>query len=147
MDKMILSLSEEVHELVSLTKQLKISELRIEHEGTKVYIRRSPGDVNEVFVPDAEIPVETATAPPIIITAPMVGRFYRSAGSDEEPLINIGQTIEQGQKVCVIESMMILNEVLSEFDGVVVNILAEDGQGVEYGQPLFEIVKSSVLMD
>ena len=74
-----------------------------------------------------------------IITSPMVGTFYRSASPDSAPFIDIGSTVKKGETLCIIEAMKILNEIESDKEGTITKILIENGQPVEYGQPLFEI--------
>ena len=74
-----------------------------------------------------------------IITSPMVGTFYRSASPDSAPFIDIGSTVKKGETLCIIEAMKILNEIESDKEGTITKILIENGQPVEFGQPLFEI--------
>ncbi len=71
------------------------------------------------------------------ITAPIVGTFYRKPAPDAEPFVNVGDRVEKGQVVCIIEAMKLFNEIESEVSGVIKKILVEDGEPVEYGQPLF----------
>ena len=73
------------------------------------------------------------------ITSPMVGTFYRAASPDSAPFIDIGSTVKKGETLCIIEAMKILNEIESDKEGTITKILIENGQPVEYGQPLFEI--------
>lgn len=73
------------------------------------------------------------------ITSPMVGTFYRSASPDSAPFIDIGSTVKKGETLCIIEAMKILNEIESVKEGTISKILVENGQPVEFGQPLFEI--------
>ena len=73
------------------------------------------------------------------ITSPMVGTFYRSASPDSAPFIDIGSTVKKGETLCIIEAMKILNEIESDKEGTRSKILIENGQPVEFGQPLFEI--------
>ena len=73
------------------------------------------------------------------ITSPMVGTFYRSASPDSAPFIDIGSTVKKGETLCIIEAMKILNEIESDKEGIISKILVENGQPVEFGQPLFEI--------
>ena len=73
------------------------------------------------------------------ITSPMVGTFYRSASPDSDPFIDIGSTVKKGETLCIIEAMKILNEIESDKEGTISKILIENGQPVEFGQPLFEI--------
>jgi acetyl-CoA carboxylase biotin carboxyl carrier protein len=74
-----------------------------------------------------------------VLKAPMVGTFYRSASPDAKPFIEVGQTIKEGQTICIIEAMKLMNEIEADASGVVKAILVENGQPVEYGQPLFII--------
>lgn len=73
----------------------------------------------------------------LAIKSPMVGTFYRSAGPDKPPFVKIGDTVEVGSKVCIIEAMKLFNEIESEVKGKIVKILVEDASPVEYDQPLF----------
>ncbi|HRI60355.1 MAG TPA: acetyl-CoA carboxylase biotin carboxyl carrier protein [Saprospiraceae bacterium] len=73
------------------------------------------------------------------IKSPMVGTFYRSAGPDKPPFVKIGDTVDVGSKVCIIEAMKLFNEIESELKGKIVKVLAEDASPVEYDQPLFLI--------
>ena len=67
----------------------------------------------------------------------MVGTFYRSSSPGGKPLADVGDEIKEGQPICIIEAMKIMNEIEAEFSGRIVKILAENGQAVEFGQPLF----------
>ena len=73
------------------------------------------------------------------ITSPMVGTFYRAASPDSAPFIDIGSTVKKGETLCIIEAMKILNEIESDKEGTISKILIENGQPIEFGQPLFEI--------
>ncbi len=90
--------------------------------------------VAEVVAP-AAAPVETGH----IVKSPMVGTFYRSASPGAKMFVEIGDSVKQGETVCIIEAMKILNEIEADKSGVVTQILCENGQAVEYGQPLFVI--------
>jgi acetyl-CoA carboxylase biotin carboxyl carrier protein len=93
----------------------------------------------------AGAPGPGAGAPPAeapsgnVVKSPMVGTFYRSPGPDAKPFVELGQTVKAGDTLCIIEAMKLLNEIESEFTGVIREILVENGQAVEYGQPLFVI--------
>jgi acetyl-CoA carboxylase biotin carboxyl carrier protein len=73
------------------------------------------------------------------ITSPMVGTFYRAASPGAKPFVDVGSTVQQGDRLCIIEAMKILNEIEADQSGVIKAVLANDGQAVEYGQPLFVI--------
>lgn len=77
-----------------------------------------------------------------VIVAPMVGTFYRAPSPDADPFIDLGDLVEVGSTVCIIEAMKLMNEIEAEIQGRVVKILAENGQAVEYGQPLFILEKA-----
>jgi acetyl-CoA carboxylase biotin carboxyl carrier protein len=72
-----------------------------------------------------------------VVKAPMVGTFYRTPSPDAKPFVEVGQTIKEGQTICIIEAMKLMNEIEADASGVVKAILVENGQPVEYGQPLF----------
>ena len=83
----------------------------------------------------AAVPVETGH----IVTSPMVGTFYRSSSPGGKPLVEIGQAVKENEPVCIIEAMKIMNEIEAGHAGTVTKILVENGQPVEFGQPLFVI--------
>ncbi|HKX37914.1 MAG TPA: acetyl-CoA carboxylase biotin carboxyl carrier protein, partial [Burkholderiales bacterium] len=72
-----------------------------------------------------------------VIKAPMVGTFYRSSSPDAKPFVEVGQAVKEGETVCIIEAMKLMNEIEADAAGTVKAILVENGQPVEYGQPLF----------
>jgi acetyl-CoA carboxylase biotin carboxyl carrier protein len=98
------------------------------------------------LVPIASGEMAPATAPaapstpPVpeghLIKSPMVGTFYRSSAPGAQPFVELGQTVKSGDVVCIIEAMKLLNEIEADHDGIVTTILVENGQPVEYGQPL-----------
>jgi acetyl-CoA carboxylase biotin carboxyl carrier protein len=91
----------------------------------------------------AEAPAAAAPAAVVpqghIVTSPMVGTFYRAPSPGAEPFVQVGDTVKEGQTICIIEAMKLLNEIESDKAGVIKEILVENGQAVEYGQPLFVI--------
>jgi acetyl-CoA carboxylase biotin carboxyl carrier protein len=139
---------EDLKSIIELLKETDITELLVEKEGTKVRIKR------EKMFPSIEMPLQKAHAmretvaeempaeetPRVItVTSPIVGTFYRSPSPDAPPFVDAGQKIRKGQVLCIIEAMKLMNEIESEADGVVVKALVENGQPVEYGEPLFLI--------
>lgn len=74
-----------------------------------------------------------------VVKAPLVGTFYAAPAEDAEPFIRVGDSVKKGQSVAIIEAMKLMNEIESDYDGTVAEILVENGQPVEYGQPLFRI--------
>ena len=83
-------------------------------------------------------PAETGA----IITSPFVGTFYRAPSPEAPPFADVGQNVRKGQVVCIVEAMKLMNEIESEFDGKLLEILVKNAEHVEYGQPLFRIEKA-----
>ena len=141
--------------LIDLVQESGIAELEITEGEEKVKIVKGGGVVSQAAVPALAMPAEPRVAaapaapgpgaePPAgqeghVLKAPMVGTFYRSASPDAKPFIEVGQAIKEGQTICIIEAMKLMNEIESDASGVVKAILVENGQPVEYGQPLFII--------
>jgi oxaloacetate decarboxylase (Na+ extruding) subunit alpha len=149
----------EIKELIEILKGTDISELEIERSGVKVRLRKG-GDVTfhpvmprmeyppaaivapavtEAPAAPAEKPVEPVKTNQIKVTAPIVGTFYRASAPDKPPYVEVGDIVKKGQVLCIIEAMKLMNEIESETSGKIVQILMENGQPVEYGQPLFAI--------
>jgi acetyl-CoA carboxylase biotin carboxyl carrier protein len=74
-----------------------------------------------------------------VVTSPFVGTFYRTPAPDQRPFVEVGSAVKKGQVLCIIEAMKLMNEIESEIAGTVLEILAENGQPVEFGQPLFRL--------
>jgi len=147
-------------------KRSDLTEFEVEEEGFKIKIKRGPGDqpiisnsqlsahpFQQLAAP-VDLPVRTApssvpaapTAAAInddagftYIKSPMVGTFYRSASPDSPPFADINTKVEEKSVACIIEAMKIMNEIQAETKGVVVEVLVENGQPVEYGQRLFKL--------
>jgi acetyl-CoA carboxylase biotin carboxyl carrier protein len=159
----------EIKELVKLLVETDISELNLESDGTKVVIKKgvpngnfaqAPIQTSVSMVPTQTPPAVSAPTPvspsadkpadkteglgpnQVMIVAPMVGTFYRSPSPDADPYAEVGQSVEPGQVVCIIEAMKLMNEIESEFKGKIAEILVENAQPVEYGQPLFIVDKA-----
>ncbi len=98
----------------------------------------APAPVAAPATPPAPAPAPEAPAGQIV-KSPMVGTFYRSPGPDAKPFVDVGQAVRPGDTLCIIEAMKLLNEIESEFSGSIREILVQNGQAVEYGQPLFVI--------
>lgn len=158
---------DELRELIALLRENGLAEFELEREGFRVRLRRGveydPGDTRVSVTPP--IPVAAApkgsTAAPTapapshpgaqaetaasedqglhIIESPIVGTFYRSRSPNSEPFVKTGSQVEPASTVCIIEAMKLMNEIQAETSGEVVKIYVENGQPVEYGQPLFGI--------
>jgi acetyl-CoA carboxylase biotin carboxyl carrier protein len=141
---------EDLKSIIELLKESDITELLVEKEGTKVRIKREKmfPPIIEMPTPKTHVVRETvAEGPPpeeepqrlITVTSPIVGTFYRSPSPDAQSFVDTGQRIKKGQVLCIIEAMKLMNEIESEADGILVKVLVENGQPVEYGEPLFLI--------
>ena len=95
----------------------------------------------EVFSVEPEIQqkIETSKAEGNVITSPIVGTFYRKRSPDKDPFIRVGDTVEKGDVLCIIEAMKMMNEIKSDFSGKIVSIDLEDGEPVEFGQSIITI--------
>ena len=136
--------------LIDLVSDSNVSELEITEAEGKVRIVKSMGVaapmVMQQAAPVAMMAAPVAAAAPADVPAapaghpvksPMVGTFYRSSSPGAAPFIQIGSVVKEGDTLCIIEAMKILNEIESDKAGTVTQILCENGQAVEYGQPLF----------
>ena len=140
--------------LIDLVSESNVSELEITEAEGKVRIVKASGvpmmmmqpqpAVTMSAAPAATVPavvaeaVETAPAGHLV-KSPMVGTFYRSSSPGASAFVEVGSVIKEGDTICIIEAMKILNEIESDKSGTVTSILSENGQAVEYGQPLFII--------
>jgi acetyl-CoA carboxylase biotin carboxyl carrier protein len=136
---------DDLKELIALLQDTDITEIQLEKDGTKVKIRRqmllSPLEMRTkaaVTVEQTKEPEED-TQRLVTITSPIVGTFYRAPSPDAPPFVDTGAKVKKGQVICIIEAMKLMNEIESEVDGVLVRTLVENGQPVEYGEPLFLI--------
>ena len=142
--------------LIDLVAESGIAELEITEGEGKVRIVKSGGAVVQQYVPApvqtpvaaaapaapvAELPAPQAPAAPAghVVKSPMVGTFYRSSSPGAKPFVEVGSQVKEGETICIIEAMKILNEIEADKSGTVTKILGENGQAVEYGQPLFVI--------
>ena len=138
--------------LIDLVSESNISELEITEADGKVRIVKAdlaaPAPVVHYAAPPVlPQPAQAATAPPPapepavetrhVVKSPMVGTFYRSASPGAEPFAEVGTIVKEGQAICIIEAMKIMNEIEADKGGIVREILCENGQAVEFGQPLF----------
>ena len=147
--------------LIDLVEASGISELELTEGEEKVKIIRNSGvsyqpqlaqvqpqlaqvqpqlaQVQPQSINTDEIEIPVAVVDGDSINSPMVGSFYRAASPDSSPFVDVGATIKKGDVLCIIEAMKLLNEIESEHDGIIKKILVENGQPVEFGEPLFII--------
>ena len=153
--------NEEIRELVQLVIESGVAEIEVQRGENRVRIRRTVGAKHEVTVPSVmmappptpmpdSIPL-TATTPPAsgaapattgnetIVKSPIVGTYYDAPKPGDPPFVNVGDFVEPGRVLCIIESMKLMNEIESEIAGTVVAKLMENGRPVEYGEALFAI--------
>ena len=155
---------EEICELIELVGSSGVSVVEIEHAGSRVRVEGRPQAVaaqpipasaeapaSAVDVQSAFVAADTQSAPADTVDAdedvhainsPIVGTFYRAPNPDADPYVKVGDFIEQGQTLCIVEAMKLMNEIESDVSGTVVKVLPENGQPVEYGEQLF-VVRSS----
>jgi acetyl-CoA carboxylase biotin carboxyl carrier protein len=142
--------------LIDLVSDSNVSELEITeaegkvrivkggYSGAQAYPAPAPGQQPQVQAPAVPAPSETAPAAAApaaghAVKSPMVGTFYRQASPGAKAFAEVGSVVKEGDTLCIIEAMKILNEIESDKAGTVTQILCENGQAVEYGQPLFVI--------
>ncbi|HEY8424696.1 MAG TPA: acetyl-CoA carboxylase biotin carboxyl carrier protein [Limnochordales bacterium] len=159
----------EIKELIRVLDETDVAELTVESDGVKITIRKAAAFAPSVATLAATLPAVAGTqaqpapsptqdhagapagAPAVAdhaavdddryvtVRAPMVGTFYRAPAPDAPPYVEVGQTVEPGQVLCIIEAMKLMNEIEAEVRGRVSAILVENGQPVEYGQPLMRL--------
>ena len=146
--------------LIDLVEESGIAELEITEGEEKVRIAKAGGGHAYVTAHPGHyaLPPQAAAAPAVaavsteappaaeeeghVVKSPMVGTFYRSPSPGSPPFVELGQSITEGQTLCIIEAMKLLNEIESDASGTVKRILVENGQPIEYGQPLFIIASA-----
>lgn len=152
---------EELRELAEMVSEYGFTDFKFENENIKVRLSKMPAGgfapqaqpVQAAYVPPPQeaAPAVAATSPETAsaapeedlhqITSPIVGTFYRASGPDKEPYVKEGSKVAPATIVCIVEAMKLMNEIEAEVTGEVVKIYVENGQPVEYGQPLFGIRK------
>lgn len=153
----------QIFELMEKFKKCKLGALTVESEGFKISLRNDSSNLTQVVNQSTVAPIHSPASPLAditseltaahspesdhsakkakneIINAPIVGFFYRSPGPDSPPFVEEGSLISAGDSICIIEAMKIMNKLEAEFACEIIRILAENGQMVEYGEPLFEV--------
>ncbi len=154
---------EEICELIELVGSSGVAVVEIEHAGSRV---RVEGRLQVVAAPQMPAPAAAVDAPALIsapaaadaepasaaaaavdedqhaVNSPIVGTFYRAPNPDADPYVRVGDFVEQGQTLCIVEAMKLMNEIESDVSGTIVKVLPENAQPVEYGEQLF-VVRSS----
>ena len=142
---------EKIRSLVSMMGEYNLSEIKIEMEGCNLCLRRNCAPEAAVAAapavvaaPAAAAPAPVAAvpetaAPKVTIDSPLVGTLYRAPGPDAQPFVQVGDRVNPDTTVCIIEAMKVMNEIKAEKSGVIKEILVDNAQPVEYGQPIFVI--------
>lgn len=145
--------TKKIDKLIKIMEDNDLSEITVEEEGTKITVRR--GDIT--IVESRGVPVDGSVCAPVMdipghaesdeikkmeaayskVISPMVGTFYRAPSPDADVFIEDDAVFDKGQTLCVIEAMKLMNEITAEEAGKIVKVAAENGEAVEYGQPLF----------
>jgi len=142
-----------IEEVIRLMERHDLTEISIEEEGAKIHLRKGTGGHVEKalhlpahILPHAEhktpAPVKGASENVVEIKAPMVGTLYRSPSPDAKAFVDVGSKIGKNDVLCIIEAMKLMNEIKSEVRGKIVDVLAENGDPIEFGQVLFLVEPS-----
>ncbi len=153
----------EVEELIRFVAKANVSEVELETKDVKLVIKTNKAAERVVEIQQIQAPIAVQQAPAkqaapvaeapaakppvkveddakyVTVKSPMIGTFYRSSGPDKAPFINVGDKIEKGKVICIIEAMKLFNEIEAEMSGTVVKVLLNDASPVEYDQPLLLI--------
>ena len=151
----------EIQDLIKFVSKSGVSEVELETKEIKIVIRTPKAHVNTIqpaapaaapvtaaqtiapspapATPEVKTPAPASSEDSkyVTIKSPMIGTFYRSPGADKEPFVNVGDDVNTGQPVCIIEAMKLFNEIESDIKGKIVKVLVNDASPVEYDQPLF----------
>lgn len=160
---------EQVLELVKAVSDSELTEFKYEEDGVKLSLKKTSDRIVQVQAPaapaaapviapavmpavpaaapvsapaGAEAPAAASTESEIkgnVVKSPLVGTFYAAPAEDADPFVKVGDSVKEGQVLAIVEAMKLMNEIESDFTGTVTEILVENGQAVEYGQPLFVI--------
>ena len=146
-----------VKKLIEMLENSNLEEIEIQEGEESVRLVKSNGNISNITSAQSIAVPQTSTVAPEeenqseevnleseegnFITSPMVGTFYASASPGAKPFINVGDIVAEGDVVCIVEAMKMMNEIKSEFSGKVVSIKVENSEPVEYGQALFEIAE------
>jgi acetyl-CoA carboxylase biotin carboxyl carrier protein len=149
---------EEICELIRLVGSTGVSKVEIEHAGSRLHVEGAahvvvtPGAVAQAGAgapaPAAPAPSHAHGAPPPAaaeddglhaVVSPIVGTFYRAPNPDADPYVKVGDFVERGQVLCIVEAMKLMNEIECDVRGTIMRVLPENAQPVEYGAPLFMI--------
>ncbi len=153
----------QIQQLIKFVSKTDVAEVNIENNNFKINIKGSKSQTNEITQQVVQQPIQPPQQAPVVqslaveppksnpqvdtsassnyltVKSPIIGTFYRKPSPDKDVFVNVGDTIKEGDTLCVIEAMKLFNEIESEFSGKIVKILVEDASPVEFDQPLFLI--------
>jgi len=143
----------EINELINLMNENNLMELEIEKEGMRIRLRKAASGTEAPSGPIAVEEERVRDIPPkqasevskemnvktVEMKSPMVGTFYRAPSPEAPPYVEVGQNVEPGQVVCIIEAMKLMNEIKSEIRGKILEVLVDNAEPIEFGQPIFLI--------
>ena len=153
----------QIQQLIKFVSKTDVAEVNIENNNFKINIKGSKSQKNEITQQVVQQPIQHQTQVPVVqpspveppksdvqqdtsnsdnyltVKSPIIGTFYRKPSPDKDAFVNVGDTIKEGDTLCVIEAMKLFNEIESDFSGKIVKILVEDASPVEFDQPLFLI--------
>ena len=152
-----MSIIDKVKQLISIMNENELSEIEIQENDTKIILKKSTSGYTNIVTPltaplihqpkleqecsPQALPKESENIVEII--SPMVGTLYRASAPGADPCVNVGDFVNEETVVCIIEAMKIMNEVKAETVGEIVDVYVNDGEAVEYGQPLFRVKPST----
>lgn len=153
----------QIQQLIKFVSKTDVAEVNIENNNFKINIKGSKSQTNEITQQVVQQPIQHQPQSPVVqpspveapkpdvqqdtspidnyltVKSPIIGTFYRKPSPDKDVFVNVGDTIKEGDTLCVIEAMKLFNEIESDFTGKIVKILVEDASPVEFDQPLFLI--------
>lgn len=141
----------EIKDLIALMNDNDLTEIEVETDGAKIKLKKgqdnvvvqeAPRAAAPQYAPQAAAPAPAApapTAPGLTIKSPMVGTFYSAPAPDADPYLKVGQKVEIGQVICIVEAMKLMNEIKSEIKGTVTEVHVQNGSPIEFGQVLYTI--------
>lgn len=134
---------EQILQLIDKIDAAGVSFFEYENNGQKMSVKWDRDKKEIVYsaapVPEKAAVLEKEAETGNLVTSPLVGTFYAAPSQDSQPFVKKGDTVKKGQVLAIVEAMKLMNEIESEFEGIVAEVLVENGQAVEYGTPLFRI--------
>ncbi len=125
--------------LIGAVSESKLTDFKYEEEGVKLELSKKEGKPT-LDRPEVDMDVVTPDTPEgNLVVSPLVGTFYAAPYEDAEPFVTVGTAVKKGQTLAIVEAMKLMNDIESDYDGTITEVLVKNGQPVEYGQPLFRV--------